>query len=205
MESFCRESTMNLFDHTSNLDPDQRKAAQHVDGHAVVLAGPGSGKTRTIVCRVAQLYEQGLNPEQVLCITFSRAAAEEMRDRIQELTHIPAKKLTYVSTFHSLALKIVKTDNPTMQICLPGDVKRLLRNFVPKHEDINDIVKVLGFYRRSLVHYTQAIADRRRYAEYYKAYHYELIRQNKIDFDSMVYTAVVLLDDGDATEWLFKF
>ncbi len=197
----------SLFDHTSNLDPDQQKAAQHSEGHAVVLAGPGSGKTRTIVCRVAQLYERGLSPDQVLCITFSRAAAEEMRNRIQELTHIPAKRLNNVCTFHSLALKIVKEASQNIQICLPGDVKRLLRTFVPKGEDINEIVKVIGFYRRSLIHYAQAEQKNLRYAKYYKEYHYALIRQNKIDFDSMVFTAVNILNSvsGDAEKWLFKF
>ena len=89
------------------LDPDQRAAAEIVDGPLVVVAGPGTGKTRMLTHRIAHLVTaRGVPPEQCLAITFTRRAAAEMRDRLVGL--LPAADRVLVTTFHGLGLRILR-------------------------------------------------------------------------------------------------
>src|SRR5580704_3568381 len=89
----------------AQLTDVQREAVQHVDGPLLVLAGPGSGKTRVITCRVANLIAQGIRPASILAITFTNKAAGEMRQRVEAI--VPNAKL-WVSTFHSFGAKILR-------------------------------------------------------------------------------------------------
>ncbi|WP_246122436.1 UvrD-helicase domain-containing protein [Actinoallomurus bryophytorum] len=90
------------------LDPDQRAAAAHPGGPLLIIAGPGTGKTRTLTHRIAHLVaERDVEPEHCLAITFTRRAAEEMRERLQALLPGKADRLT-VATFHSLGALILR-------------------------------------------------------------------------------------------------
>jgi len=100
------------------LNPQQFEVIQNGDGPCLVLAGAGSGKTRTITYRVAYLLEQGVKPENILLLTFTNKAAGEMVKRVDELTGNPpqsplgkggrSKTLPYAGTFHSIANKILR-------------------------------------------------------------------------------------------------
>lgn len=90
------------------LDPDQRVAAAHPGGPLLIIAGPGTGKTRTLTHRVAHLVaERDVAPESCLAITFTRRAAEEMRERLEALLPGRAGRLT-VTTFHGLGAMILR-------------------------------------------------------------------------------------------------
>ena len=89
----------------SGLTEHQRQAVLHLDGPMLVLAGPGSGKTRVITHRVARLIEQGLDPRRILALTFTNKAAEEMRVRLQALK-VPEGSL--ICTFHSLCVRLLR-------------------------------------------------------------------------------------------------
>src|SRR5712691_2585648 len=89
------------------LDADQRKAAEIADGPLLIIAGPGSGKTRTLTHRIAHLVERGVAPAHCLAITFTRRAAAEMRARLAELLGDKAEALA-IHTFHSLGLSILR-------------------------------------------------------------------------------------------------
>ncbi|SFC97586.1 UvrD-helicase domain-containing protein [Streptomyces aidingensis] len=90
------------------LDPEQRAAAEMTDGPLLIVAGPGTGKTRTLTHRLAHLVTgRGAAPEHCLAITFTRRAAEEMADRLAALAPRQAPALT-VATFHSLGLSILR-------------------------------------------------------------------------------------------------
>jgi superfamily I DNA/RNA helicase len=90
----------------SQLDESQRSVVEHNSGALIVLAGPGTGKTATLTQSVIARLEEGINPEEILVITFARDAASEIRNRI--VSRIEGGHVPTVSTFHSLALSIVR-------------------------------------------------------------------------------------------------
>ena len=92
----------------TGMDPDQSRVVMHPGGPALVMAGAGSGKTRTIVARVVHLLQTGTQPGSILCLTFTKKAAREMKQRIEKEAGEIAKKIT-VSTFHALALDLIRT------------------------------------------------------------------------------------------------
>lgn len=93
----------NLF--LSDLTDSQRTAVTHGEGPMLVLAGPGSGKTRVIIHRIANLIAQGTDPNRILAVTFTNKAAQEMRSRLHDL-HIPSGST--MSTFHSLCARLLR-------------------------------------------------------------------------------------------------
>ena len=94
------------------LNPAQRDAAAHTDGPLLILAGAGSGKTRVITVRMAHLVMSGqASPDQVLGVTFTNKAAEEMRQRVEDLVGDDCRHM-WLSTFHSLCARILRREAP---------------------------------------------------------------------------------------------
>jgi DNA helicase-2/ATP-dependent DNA helicase PcrA len=90
------------------LTPEQRDAARHVGQHARLLAGPGTGKTRTLTSRVAYLITQTkVPPDKILALTFTRAAAAELRSRVAAIIGSDTENVPQISTLHSFALQTI--------------------------------------------------------------------------------------------------
>jgi DNA helicase-2/ATP-dependent DNA helicase PcrA len=95
------------------LNPEQLEPVLHGDGPCLVLAGAGSGKTRVITYRVAYLLETGVVPENILLVTFTNKAADEMVRRVQHLTG-SVSRLPWAGTFHHIAYKILRVYAPLL-------------------------------------------------------------------------------------------
>jgi ATP-dependent DNA helicase Rep len=118
----------------STLNTAQMEAVHHLDGPCLVLAGAGSGKTRVITHKIARLLEAGYAPGQIAAITFTNKAAQEMRERSKALVGPRAAKSLVVSTFHSLGVRILRSEGarlnlkPQFSILDSDDVLGILRD-----------------------------------------------------------------------------
>ncbi|MBW1780392.1 MAG: DUF3553 domain-containing protein [Deltaproteobacteria bacterium] len=126
----------NRIDYEKVLNPAQLQAVTASDGPILVIAGAGSGKTRTLVYRVARLVESGVPPESILLLTFTRKASQEMLDRAAGLSDARCR---FVSggTFHSLALKVLRRHAEALgygngfTILDRSDMEEVLRSLIP--------------------------------------------------------------------------
>jgi DNA helicase-2/ATP-dependent DNA helicase PcrA len=194
----------------ADLTPEQRAAVEHMDGPLIVVAGPGSGKTRVITRRVAHLVARGVPPWQILAITFTNKAAGEMRRRIEDLIG-PAG--VFVSTFHSFCARMLRRyeppgrkasyaiyDEDDQRACAkqairdlqldesqwrPGDA--LARISAEK----NRLVSVERFEEMAA-----GFRDRMR-AKIYRRYEELLAQYNALDFDDLLLAMVKVLDERE--------
>jgi DNA helicase-2/ATP-dependent DNA helicase PcrA len=120
-------------DYPAELNPEQLDVVLHGDGPCLVLAGAGSGKTRTIIYRVAYLLEQGVRPEEILLLTFTNKAAREMLERVEALLGSEARGL-WGGTFHSVANRILRQYAPL--------VGRTGNFTILDEEDAKDLMKL---------------------------------------------------------------
>ncbi|MFP5375524.1 MAG: ATP-dependent helicase, partial [Acidimicrobiia bacterium] len=97
-----------MFAWLDDLDPEQRAAVLHDGGHLLVVAGAGSGKTRTLACRVARLLADGARPERILLLTFSRRAAREMLARAGHLAGAAGARRVWGGTFHAVGNRLLR-------------------------------------------------------------------------------------------------
>ena len=125
------------------LNEQQKKIAQHSDGPILVTAGAGSGKTRLLTHRICYLIqEKGIAPENILAITFTNKATNEMRERIEKM--LPEGGNVWISTFHSMCVKILRQNIANLEgytkfftICDESDKDKLLKSII-KEKEISD-------------------------------------------------------------------
>ena len=129
------------------LNSAQRKAVETLDGPVLILAGAGTGKTRTVTCRMANLLEQGVRPEQILAVTFTNKAAREMQERVGGMVSKSASNKLTVCTFHSLCVRLLRSGiellgyKKNFSICTPGDQQALIKQFIVKRGGLKEKIK----------------------------------------------------------------
>jgi len=194
----------------ANLNPVQREAATHPGGPLLIVAGAGSGKTRVLTSRVAWLIrDQGLSPFEILAITFTNKAADEMKGRVAALVGPVARKM-WVSTFHSACVRVLRRDghhlgySSSFTIYDQADAERLTgyvirdQNLDPKRFPPRSVHATISAAKNDLVS-VDAYADRargpfeKRIAQVYGDYQRRLVDANAMDFDDLLVRAVELL------------
>ena len=194
------------------LNPAQKEAVETIDGPLLIIAGPGSGKTRVITHRIAYLVRTcGVSPRRIIAVTFTNKAAREMRDRLQQLVGAQADALT-VGTFHAFCALLLRREGES--IGLPANysiydaddqlslIKQAmeLAELEPKRNPPQAIRSVIS-KAKSLLMDSRGLAQRAEtYFEEISArvfHHYEelLARNNAVDFDDLLMKAVLLLQE----------
>ena len=130
-------------DYLNNLNKAQKEAVMHLDGPLLIVAGAGSGKTRVLTARIANIIkERKAFPNQILSVTFTNKAAKEMQVRVSQLLKSEAVGLTWLGTFHSICAKLLRKHAPAVNlnsnftIIDTDDQIRLIKN-ICKAENID--------------------------------------------------------------------
>ena len=200
------------------LNSAQRKAVCHETGPMLVLAGPGSGKTTVLLCRIFRLIARGLaRPEEILALTYSKAAAEEMKGRFLRMQG--AAQVSF-GTFHSVFFRILRSKYGwgVERILQEDERRRVMRQFLEGREwDIPDFEEYLTqfFAQLSLMNselkqpedFTPTGIPAEEFREMYHAYEGYKTRREKIDFDDMLTLCCRLLQEDVAVRayWQRKY
>ncbi len=207
-----------MADFLSQLNPQQREAVKTGDGPLLILAGAGSGKTRVIAHRIAYLIaERGVWPRNILAVTFTNKAAEEMRSRVSKLIEgLELGSAPLISTFHSLCVRILRRDIEALEagytrsftIYDQDDTVRLTRNCIrelglddkqlaPRSvQSAISSAKNRGEDAEAFSAKAQFIDERRAsIARVFQMYEERLHKNNALDFDDLLIKTVRLLRD----------
>ena len=195
----------------NGLNPTQREAVEHIDGAMLILAGAGSGKTKTLTTRLAYLVgEVGIDPRSTLTLTFTNKAAMEMRERALKLMPSKVSSPPLLCTFHKFGLLFLKFHisklgrNNNFVIIDSDDKKRLLRSLAKELKidlNLSFIASEISKYKNSLFTAQEAIdkaelPDYKQVAAIYAAYQANIEENNLVDFDDLLMLTYRILDEN---------
>ena len=199
----------------TGLNKEQQQAVQHTEGPLLILAGAGSGKTKVLTVRIAHLLAQGVNPYEILAITFTNKAAKEMKSRVEGLVGDVANRI-WLSTFHSFCAKFLRFEldnflgyNSNFTIYDTSDSQAVIKaalkalNLDDKYYPVGAMIGAISdaknkllfasdFRKQARDFYQQKVAD------VYEYYERELRKNNALDFDDLLLVAVKLLQSNEA-------
>ncbi|BDZ81956.1 DNA helicase [Claveliimonas bilis] len=198
---------MSIYD---SLNGPQREAVHHTEGPLLILAGAGSGKTRVLTHRIAYLIEEkGINPWNILAITFTNKAAGEMRERVDQIVGFGAESI-WVSTFHSTCVRILRRHidrlgyDTNFTIYDTDDQKTLMKD-VCKRLQIDtkvyrerNLLAAISAAKNELITpeeyrlQTEGDFGRQKIASVYEEYEKQMRANNALDFDDLLLKAVQL-------------
>lgn len=205
-------------EYLKELNPPQREAVEHTDGPVMIIAGAGSGKTRVLTYRIAHLiYAKGIDPFQILSLTFTNKAAAEMKHRIESLVGLDARN-TWMGTFHSVFAKILRVESEKIgypsnfTIYDTDDSKSLIRTIVKEmHLDDkvykagtvlsrisgakNRLISWQAYLNDPFVKADDEAAMKPKMGEIYQKYQERLFKSGAMDFDDLLFNTNVLFRD----------
>lgn len=198
------------------LNPMQTEAVKRLEGPLLVMAGAGSGKTRVLTYRIANLLANGVQPYKILAITFTNKAAAEMKSRAEKLIGSAAAKV-WISTFHSFCARILRreinvteTYNSNYIIYDSGDSSSVLRECLKElnldEERFSNVGKKISDAKNKLLgveQYRQAVLNsypnndfEKLTVRIYELYQKKLLENNALDFDDLIFVTVKILREN---------
>ncbi|WP_440933643.1 ATP-dependent helicase [Candidatus Pelagibacter sp.] len=201
-------------DYLKNLNDAQKEAVLHLDGPLLIVAGAGSGKTKVLTSRIANIIkEKKAFPNQILAVTFTNKAAKEMQNRVSKILGSTAVGLSWLGTFHSICAKLLRKHasaanlNSNFTIVDTDDQIRLIKN-ICKAENIDikqlsprfilaiiDRWKNKGFYPNEVVINKKDLYEKT-ILPLYKIYQQKLIDLNSCDFGDLILHAVKIIESN---------
>lgn len=189
-----------------NLNPQQCQAVTHINGPLLVMAGAGSGKTKVLTSRIAYLISQNIAPHNILAITFTNKAAQEMKDRIATL--LPHKQTPFIGTFHSLCTFILRTEQyPFARFAIydTNDQLQLIKDII-KEDGSQDAFSPYG-YKDYISKIKNGLSyDATDYSLFiqsaqhiYQRYQEKLILHHALDFDDLLVHVLQLFNKKPET------
>ena len=194
------------------MNPQQQEAVEYTEGPLLILAGAGSGKTRVLTHRIAYLMEEkGVKPWNIMAITFTNKAAQEMRERVDQIAGFGAESV-WVSTFHSSCVRILRRyidrlgyDN-RFTIYDTEDSKTVMKEMIrrldldPKIYKERNLLSKISAAKNEMItpnEYEKQVTrwEDRRVGEIYRAYQEQLKKNNALDFDDLLVKTVELFRD----------
>jgi len=198
----------------SSLNHAQRQAVGTLDGPVLILAGAGTGKTRTVTCRIAHMLERKIPAQEILAVTFTNKAANEMRERIAGMVSKSAASDMTVCTFHSLCVRLLRGGieklgyKKNFSICAYSDQVGLMKQLLVRKGGTDEKVKaetvlsaISGAKNKGL---DPAALEDDFFGHLAVAYQNELRAQNAVDFDDLLVLAEKLLREHADTRELFR-
>ena len=194
------------------LNEAQQEAVQHIDGPLLILAGAGSGKTKTLTTRLAYLISVvGIDPHNTLTLTFTNKAAKEMRYRASALIHTHISSMPLLCTFHKFGLLFLKFHIEKLGrannfvIIDSDDRKKILKRIAKEHKiDLNIafIGSEISKYKNTLLSADEIskkaeLVDYKKIAIVYQSYEKEITENNLVDFDDLLMLTYRILDEND--------
>ena len=199
----------------TGLNKEQQRAVQHTEGPLLILAGAGSGKTKVLTVRIAHLLAQGVNPYEILAITFTNKAAKEMKSRVEGLVGDVANRI-WLSTFHSFCAKFLRFEldnflgyNSNFTIYDTSDSQAVIKaalkalNLDDKYYPVGAMIGAISDAKNKLLFASDFRKQARDFyqekvADVYEYYERELRKNNALDFDDLLLVAVKLLQSNEA-------
>ena len=203
------------------LNSEQKSAVSCVDGPVLIVAGAGSGKTRVLTSRIAYILEQGVDPSQILALTFTKKAASEMKERIGVMVGEKKARRLYMGTFHSVFIRFLREfadslgypstftiyDTSDSVSAIKTCLKELqLDDKVYKPKDVlsrismakNNLVTAEAYRRNTTAMQNDASAKKPRICDIYQLYAYKCKQAGVMDFDDILLNMNILLRDNPA-------
>ncbi len=186
-------------DFLEELNEDQKLAVQYYPGPLLILAGPGTGKTRTLTARIAYFIKQlGIKPANILAVTFTNKAAEEMKERLDNILDNTSKEELQVSTFHSFGYSILKEHaayfkrDSQFGILDEQDKQRfLIEKAGCDKKDAKQLSEEISRIKQKAI--PQSKIRKNSTKEYFMQYEKALLQFNLFDIEDMIYKPVMLL------------
>jgi len=204
---------VSSMDYLSGLNERQKEAVLHTEGALLIVAGAGAGKTKTVTHRIIHLINKGVNPENILAVTFTNKAAKEMVERVGHMLSGQTNTRPMIATFHSLGVKILRDNaekiglNRHFVILDDADTNSIIRevlkdlNIDPKQSPIRMFKSIISSQKNNFVSLEEFGKNAQSYnaqviARVWQKYEEKKVKEKGLDFDDLLLKTVILFQEN---------